>query len=511
MTAGSDSLMGFAVGRSDDTRNQGQIVFNYIGAGSTANYLEFGLFAVDNILNLTGAGNVGIGITSPGSRLVVQGSGATDTTSALNITNSTPTSLLFVRNDGNIGIGTTSPSAKFHVNNSGATSNPFYVNTGNTGNTVLFEHTGASTPVPFTLRKSGFSGAATNYGLLYLSMNDNTVGNGSNLYFTLNDSAGNEHEYAGIGGTIRSNTNGAEQGDLFFMTSDNGTTRSEKMRIISNGDVGIGTTGPTSKLSISDGVAMYAAKTGVMLDIKRNVSNGNDTTSRTGIRLGNNSNAFDIYYGGTTDRLRFLDGGNGEVMSLINGGNVGIGNTSPGSRLVVQGSGTTSATSALNVTNSTPTSLLFVRDDGNVGIGTSSPLYPVVIANRGPSGTPQRSLAIGNTATNGTFMYLGSSASTSGYNLIQSVTTEGTDYGNLVLQPEAGNVGVATISPSAKLHVNGTVRIDSTSSQPNTVAHNVELLYTNTATDNIAMGEPDVWLQININGTVYAIPAYVPA
>jgi hypothetical protein len=185
--------------------------------------------------------------------------------------------------------------------------------------------------------------------------------------------------------------------------------------------------------------------------------------------------------------------------------------TSPGSRLVVQGSGTTSSTTALNVTNSTPTSLLFVRDDGNVGIGTSSPLYPVVIANRGPSGTPQRSLAIGNTATNGTFMYLGSSASTSGYNLIQSVTTEGTAYGNLVLQPEAGDVGIATTSPQAKLHVAGTVRIDSTSSEPNQINASIDTVYTNGSSDNIAMGVPDTWLQININGVDYAIPVYQPA
>jgi hypothetical protein len=149
--------------------------------------------------------------------------------------------------------------------------------------------------------------------------------------------------------------------------------------------------------------------------------------------------------------------------------------------------------------------------NSRLGIGTSSPLYPVVIANRGPAGLPQRSLAIGNTATNGTFMYLGSSASTSGYNLIQSITTEGTAYGNLVLQPEAGNVGVATTSPQAKLHVAGTVRIDSTSSTPNSLGGSVDTLLTNTATDNIAMGVPDTWLQIDINGTVYAIPVYEPA
>ena len=42
-------------------------------------------------------------------------------------------------------------------------------------------------------------------------------------------------------------------------------------------------------------------------------------------------------------------------------------------RLVVKGSGATSATSALNITNSADTSALFVRNDGNVGIGTTAP------------------------------------------------------------------------------------------------------------------------------------------
>lgn len=86
------------------------------------------------------------------------------------------------------------------------------------------------------------------------------------------------------------------------------------------GNVGIGTTSPTSKLSISDGATMYAAQTGTFLDIKGNVSNGNDTTSRVGLRLGNNSNAFNIWYGGTTDRLRFADGGGNEILTLVNGG-----------------------------------------------------------------------------------------------------------------------------------------------------------------------------------------------
>jgi hypothetical protein len=50
-------------------------------------------------------------------------------------------------------------------------------------------------------------------------------------------------------------------------------------------------------------------------------------------------------------------------------------------------------------------------------------------------------------------MYLGSSASTGGYNLIQSISSEGVAYGNLVLQPEANNVGIGTTSPTYRLQI----------------------------------------------------------
>jgi hypothetical protein len=159
--------------------------------------------------------------------------------------------IMVLQGNGNLGIGITNPSAKFYVNNSGGTGNPFYVDAGNpSGTTTLFEHTGASTPVPFRLTKSGYSGAAGTFGILQLHMNDNTNGNASDLFFTLNDSANNVHEYAGLGTVIRSNTNGGEQGDLLFFTSDGGTARSEKMRIKSNGAVGIGTDNPEYKLHV---------------------------------------------------------------------------------------------------------------------------------------------------------------------------------------------------------------------------------------------------------------------
>ena len=137
---------------------------------------------------------------------------------------------------GNVGVGTSNPTAKLTISNTGSTTAAFYADIGNPGSAItLFEHTGASTPVPFRFRKSGFSGASPNYGLFYLHMNDGTVGNGSNLYFNLNNSAGTEIEYAGLGAIIRSNTAASEQGDLAFYVISTGTSRTERLRITSAG------------------------------------------------------------------------------------------------------------------------------------------------------------------------------------------------------------------------------------------------------------------------------------
>ena len=103
-----------------------------------------------------------------------------------------------------------------------------------------------------------------------------------------------------------------------------------------NARLGIGTNAPTNALTITDGATPYSASTGILLQIKRNVTNGAGVAG-TGIQFGNNSNGFSLRYGGTTDRLWFQDGGNGEVLSLLNGGNIGIGTTNPLEKLQVAG------------------------------------------------------------------------------------------------------------------------------------------------------------------------------
>jgi len=90
---------------------------------------------------LTGTGNVGIGLTSPSSKLEINGTGSTSSSSSLNITNTAGNNIFHVRDDGFTGVNQTTPigSANFVVNDynssgyggisvnvNSATGQPFY-------------------------------------------------------------------------------------------------------------------------------------------------------------------------------------------------------------------------------------------------------------------------------------------------------------------------------------------------------------------------------------------------
>ncbi|MCC6290084.1 MAG: hypothetical protein IT249_19570 [Chitinophagaceae bacterium] len=95
----------------------------------------------------------------------------------------------------------------------------------------------------------------------------------------------------------------------------------------------------------------------------------------------------------------------------------------------------------------------------NVGIGISNAESKLHVSNS--SGTT--TLTIGRSATSGgyTGMLLGTSAVSNGYNYIQSVRAGGQagGYGNLILNPVDGNVGVGTSAPQSRLDINGTFSV----------------------------------------------------
>jgi len=75
--AGSQSTnasMVHLIGVAENTRNSGYFGFHYTGAGSTDNYLKFGGYAADNLMVIKMNGNVGIGELSPANLLHVKAS-----------------------------------------------------------------------------------------------------------------------------------------------------------------------------------------------------------------------------------------------------------------------------------------------------------------------------------------------------------------------------------------------------------------------------------------------------
>ena len=167
---------------------------------------------------------------------------------------------------------------------------------------------------------------------------------------------------AGSDGTVPS--------EIRFLTRESGvSTVDERMRITSGGNVGIGTTSPADKLEILGNIRL-----------RQSLSNAETVYISTNARGG-----------GTNDAdLRLGNSNNGDILTISNA-NVGIGTVSPGAKLHVDGDvliksgeyiswGTVGATSIEGSTASNKLQFrtnssdrMIINSSGNVGIGTTSP------------------------------------------------------------------------------------------------------------------------------------------
>ncbi len=144
-----------------------------------------------------------------------------------------------------------------------------------------------------------------------------------------------------------------------------GVSNSADTNLFSVRDDGIifaGTSVPVDAVDLNTSTLLVRSGTDQGL---RFVSDANRTYIQFGV---NNS------YGGVGD-LRFTSMWGAATYMTIQGtsGNIGIGSVTPGGKLIIKGSGTTTGI-GLQTQNSSGTALLTTLDNGNVGIGTTVPL-----------------------------------------------------------------------------------------------------------------------------------------
>jgi len=296
------------------------------GAASIANrYVsfqttDFNLADGGNLIMQAGGGNVGIGTTTPsfaaGGGLQINNS----TRANLNLSNGTNTISIF--QDGVDGYFNNLSSGSIVFRNTSSNLERMRIDAnGNVG-------IGTTTP-GYKLDISSTTGSGRQDMFRILAGN-NTNGNGATIIL------GSTQTHAGYVSGLQTNSN---TGDLTFGTQSNGAY-AENMRIVgSNGNVGIGTTAPVSKLHIA-GADMNNA----LLFENTSANPGRNYilfktqgTEQGYIGLGGGAtNHMSIAAYGASNNL-YLETNSLTRMTILPSGNVGIGTITPAYKLHVSG------------------------------------------------------------------------------------------------------------------------------------------------------------------------------
>ncbi|MFA5886354.1 MAG: tail fiber domain-containing protein [Patescibacteria group bacterium] len=458
-----------------------------------------------------GAGNVGIGTTNPLAKLHIYG--ASNIEERIQATSSPYGAKLNLYYSDNSGGSMLYTAADAHLwidnyyqaSNEAAGYGDIQFRTKTLGGTTLTNNMvikgysgniGIGTSTPSDVLHIYKSGVATDYvansiaeGVnLRISNPGNNWGGVAGLIFE-NSGAVAGTGYAKIGATI----NDTSDSDLFFQISNAGTI-AEGMRVASTGNVGIGTTAPGSILSI-------------LKSSTYNNENSGGIEIATGVA---NTNA-KLILGAVADSYSYIqsmqqdwDWTSRPLVLMPNGGNVGIGTTTPTQNLTVGSAGSAgnatyniganrmavnssfysydyicagNDSGACDTTNgvvirggNTPNTSANVSlsrgisffNGGNVGIGTTNPTQKLEVVGSGYS-ILAGNQKIGNVAVPS----VAADVVTLGYlqsyvNASSSDLWSGTKDGNIWNGTAgAGKVGVGITSPSANFHVASPMVTDS--------------------------------------------------
>jgi len=463
-------------------------VVSATGAVVTNNY---GVYQSSSLQKNYFAGKIGIGVTSPqylmhlnggSTRTDLQmtlsgyGTGASDgvqfgiQTGGAYMWNFEATSVYFGTNNvqrmtidssGKVGIGTTAPDEQLHIKSTSGdvrglmiektvttsyaelqvkAASEFRLGTAGSGTGIggqFYIYDATNSAHRFDIDSSGNVGIGTTSPNSFSGQRSLTINGTDNSRIDFQIAGSNKGEVSTSAGAL-------------FLIHSTGDVRFQpggafQMIVKSGGNVGIGTTAPSQKLTVSGGAILQEGPTGGGNNTFQTWQYGTDTNFKLLLKQnvggGIVKHIFDVTNGGTAYANNLV----------IDRGKIGIGTDSPASLLHLS-SASSPTVRIVDTTNSV--TLLAFSQDSNAHVGTFSNHDLIFDSNS----TERMRIAAG------------------------------------------GNVGIGTTNPGHKLSVNGTFKYGSGLEQSGAVSSNEP--------SNPPDFTPDAYLDITVNGTAYLIPLF---